>query len=462
MERATVSRKILRILAGCGAAAIVCSAAPACRAAAAAERPNFVIILADDMGYGDASCYGNRRFATPHIDRLAAEGARFTDFHSSGPVCSPTRAGLLTGRYQQRAGIDGVINADPKANRHHGLQLCEVTFAELLKRVGYATAVIGKWHLGYEPRYNPLHQGFDEFHGYVSGNIDYISHYDRMGVYDWWDGLRKTVEPGYSTHLITRHAIQFLEAHRNEPFCLYIAHEAVHSPWQGPNDPPVRGPEAAPGRAVRSAQIARAYREMLQEMDKGVGEVMAALKRLGLEKNTLVFFFSDNGATQQGSNSPFRGFKGSLWEGGHRVPAIARWPGRIKPGRIIDLPAISLDIAPTLIELAGASFSKDRPLDGRSLAPLLLKNRAQPERRLFWAFRNYRAMRQGQWKLLVPEAQRAGTAKLFDLSRDPGEKTDLAAKEPARVQAMLKALKQWEADVRSGATPQPARPSAGS
>jgi arylsulfatase A-like enzyme len=220
--------------------------------------PNIVLVLADDMGYGDASCYGNEAFRTPCLDALAAKGMRFLDFHSSGPVCSPTRAGLLTGRYQQRAGIPGVIYADPKQNRHHGLQVEEITFAELLQKAGYATAVCGKWHLGYQKQYNPVHHGFGRFRGYVSGNVDYISHYDRMEIYDWWDGLELVEEEGYSTHLITEHAVRFIEENRRRPFCLYVAHEAPHSPWQGPPDPPIRGPEAKPGGAVRGDEIKRA------------------------------------------------------------------------------------------------------------------------------------------------------------------------------------------------------------
>ena len=213
-------------------------------AAAETSKPNFIIIMADDMGYGDAGCYGGE-IPTPNLDRMAKEGMRFTDFHSSGNVCSPTRAGLMTGRYQQRAGIPGVINADPKVGaHHHGLHPeKEITFSKLLKQAGYATAICGKWHLGYTKNFNPVHHGFDRFNGFVSGNIDFHSHYDRMGVFDWWDGLELRKEEGYSTHLITKQALDFIEKSKDGPFCLYVAHEAVHAPWQGPNDPPERGPE---------------------------------------------------------------------------------------------------------------------------------------------------------------------------------------------------------------------------
>ncbi len=266
--------------------------------AANEQRPNFVIIMADDMGYGDAGCYGSKQLKTPHLDRLAANGMKFTDFHSSGNVCSPTRAGLLTGRYQYRAGIPGVINADPAIAAHHlGLESEETTFAEMLEAVGYRTGIFGKWHLGYSKKYNPTHQGFERFRGFVSGNIDYLSHYDRMETYDWWDGLEQIQEDGYSTHLITKHAIRFIEQHKDEPFCLYVAHEAVHSPWQGPNDPIQRGPNKGKPTRRRAGgdQKGRALSEMMTEMDKGVGQVVAKVKQLGLEEKTVLFFFSDNG-----------------------------------------------------------------------------------------------------------------------------------------------------------------------
>ncbi|MFP6737640.1 MAG: sulfatase-like hydrolase/transferase, partial [Planctomycetota bacterium] len=331
------------------------------------RKPNLVIIMADDLGYGELSCYGNTAYKTPHLDALAQAGIRFTDYHSNGAVCSPTRAALLTGRYQQRAGVDGVIYAGFNQNRNHGLHQSETTFAELLGGAGYKNGCFGKWHLGYEKKFNPVHHGFSRFRGYVSGNIDYQSHYDRVGVYDWWEGLEHTREKGYSTHLITRHAVKFIEEHKGRPFCLYVPHEAPHTPFQGPGDPAFR----VEGKVVpekRSAAFRkRAYREMVQEMDKGVGEIVAALKRLGLEKNTLVFFVSDNGAASFGNNGSLRGSKGQLWEGGHRVPAIASWPGRIAAGSSCDDLAIGMDIFPTLLELAGVNVPKKLHLDGRSL-----------------------------------------------------------------------------------------------
>ena len=407
-------------------------------------RTNLIIILADDMGYGDCSAYGGW-IKTPELERLAAEGLKFTDFHASGNVCSPTRAGLLTGRYQQRAGIANVILAGANSPTHSaGLQANEVTLPQLLKGAGYATGLVGKWHLGYYPQYNPTLHGFDLFRGYLSGNVDYQSHQDNQGRADWWAGPKLSPEAGYTTHLITRHAEEFIRAHRTEPFFLEVAQEAVHDPYQGPNDPPLRGPGRGARRPVKDA-----YREMMTEMDRSVGTILATLKETGLADHTLVLFFSDNGATPRGSNGPLHGFKGSNWEGGHREPAIAWWPGHIKPG-VTDQTAISLDVMPTFLELANVPLPRERPMDGVSLRSLLLDGKPLPPRQLFW---DGNAMRDGPWKLMV-----VGTDKpqLFDLTDDLAEAHDVAAQHPDRVAAMTAALARWKADVESHATTQPA------
>jgi len=391
-------------------------------------------------------------YQTPALDRLARQGMRFTDFHSSGTVCSPTRAGLLTGRYQQRAGIPGVINAAFDANRHHGLFPSEVTLPQRLKLKGYTCGVFGKWHLGYEKRYNPMHHGFDRFRGYVSGNIDYISHFDRMEVEDWWHDLELVPEEGYSTHLISKHAVRFIEENRNRPFCVYVAHEAPHSPYQGPNDPPVRGPNKQ--KPLPKSDIPRAYREMMEEMDRGVGQVVEAVDRLGLGQNTLVFFLSDNGGTPNGSNGPLHGFKSQVWEGGHRVPAVARWTGHIEAGSVCSQTTISLDLMPTMLELAGADVPTGHKLDGVSLASVLLHGEELGARNLFWDYNGKQAMRDGPWKLVVGE-KGAKKPALFHLDNDLGEKTDLATEQSQRVERMLVEFQAWHADVLSGATQQP-------
>jgi len=437
---------------GLGAAV---AASPATLRADAKRKPSFIIILADDMGYGDSSAYGGW-IKTPHLEALAATGLKFTDFHASGAVCSPTRAGFLTGRYQERAGIPGVINADPKTEVHwSGLHPSEVTFPRLLKKAGYTSAIFGKWHLGYTRNFNPMHHGFDRFRGYVSGNIDFASHYDRMGAYDWWEGLEHVKEEGYVTHLITKHAVKFIEENANRPFCLYVAHEAVHTPLQAPGDPPQRGPDRGKGKRIRR-EPKETYKLMMKAMDDGVGEIVAAVKKAGIAADTLIFFFSDNGATRLGSNAPLRGNKGSVWEGGHREPAIASWTGRIRPGTVTDQLAISLDLMPTMLDLAGATVPAGHKLDGVSLAALMLTGKPLGARKLFW---RGQAMRDGHWKLTVgARGAKTKAPQLYDLSKDIGETTDLAAQHPDRVKQMLAALEAWKQDVATGATRQPGRP----
>jgi len=440
-------RTFLRTLAGAAAGAALAG----CRRLRAADpapsrNPNLVVIMADDLGYGDIGCFGNEQIRTPTLDRLAAEGVRFTDFHSSGAVCSPTRAGLMTGRYQQRAHVPGVISV--ARYRGHGLASGEVTFAECLKKAGYATGIFGKWHLGYKTKFNPVRQGFDEFVGYVSGNVDYVSHVDQGGVADWWHGDQLHPEEGYTTHLITTYAVDFIERHKDGPFCLYVAHEAPHYPYQGPNDKAERTVGGTRRTQGRRKDKQAAYKEMVEAMDKGVGQVVAALDRAGLTRNTLVLFFSDNGACPTGSNGPLRGHKGQMWEGGHRVPAVAYWPGRIRPGRTWTETAMTLDVFPTLLALAGVAPPQGRTIDGTDLGPVLFDEKPLAPRTLFWAMAKQRAMRDGPWKLVRgTRGQKGNEVGLFHLGRDLGETNNLANAEPDRVRTMLAALKTWETEV---------------
>lgn len=400
--------------------------------------PNIILIMADDLGYGDLSCYGGA-IDTPHIDRLAKEGLRFTDFHSSGHVCSPTRAGLMTGRYQRRAGIPGVVYANPNQTSHFtGLPVSEVTFAELLRAKGYQTGLIGKWHLGYSRRFNPLHHGFSEFRGYVSGNVDYQSHRDGMDRFDWWNGLRLNHESGYVTRLITKHAVDFINRHHDRPFCLYVAHEAVHYPWQGPHDPPQRGPHKTDPADVDKD---RAFREMLIEMDDSVGAIRAAVEHHHMASRTVVLFFSDNGP-DHGSSGPLRGKKGTNWEGGHRVPCIAWWPDQIASGRQTDQLAITLDIMPTILELAKTELGATT-CDGRSLVDLLLDGATLGRRRLFW---NNKAVRDGPWKL-IRQGKGGPELGLYHLGNDLAERHNLADQHPDRVSELLRAMEAWYQDV---------------
>ncbi len=438
-------RRFIQTIGACGLAA----ANPAFGADRGGGRkkrsPNIIVIMADDLGYGDLSYYGSKRNRTPNLDALAAGGVRFTDFHSSCPVCSPTRAGLVTGRYQQRCGIPEVLTV--KRHRDQGLASTETTFAKAFKSAGYATGLFGKWHLGYRPQFNPVKHGFDEFRGYLSGNVDYISHIDQAGVYDWWHNTESVEEEGYTTHLITQHAVQFIEDHQTKPFCLYVAHEAPHYPYQGPDDPADRTVGGKFSTHGSRKDIVNAYRTMVEEMDLGVGQIVKKLRELHLEQETLIFFLSDNGATKAGSNGELRGYKGSLWEGGHRVPAFACWPGTIAPGRICHSPAISLDVFPTIASATDVGIPTSLKLDGADLMPELLADKGIPKRTLFWAFKTQKAVRKGSWKLVVTMKQNKDSIELFDLSKDLGEKNNLAEKRPQLVRTLLDELRDWEKDV---------------
>jgi len=416
---------------------------------AAEDKPNIVIILADDLGYGDLSCYDGW-IKTPHIDALAAGGLKFTDFHSSGAVCSPTRAGLMTGRYQQKVGIPGVVTA--KGHRDKGLTTKHFTIAELVKLAGYSTAMYGKWHLGYQPKFNPVYHGFDQFRGYVSGNIDFFSHIDQVGKSDWWNATEKVVEEGYVTHLITKHALNFMQANREKPFLLYLAHEAPHYPYQGPNDKAERTVDGKFETLGSRSDKKEAYREMVSELDNGVGAVVGTLKEFGLTENTFVFFFSDNGATKLGSNGKLHGFKGSVWEGGHRVPAIANWPGKIAAGKVTHETAICLDLLPTVAAITGAKIPNGHPLDGVDLSPVLFQGKNLPSRTLFWKHGNQRAARQGPWKLVVQGKSKKNKTvnnrpQLFHLGDDGSETKPLNTVNPDRLQVLRTALENWELEI---------------
>ncbi len=431
--------------------------------------------MADDMGYAGPSCFGNPHFKTPEIDRLAAEGMRLTDFHSSGTVCSPTRAGLLTGRYQQRAGIEAVIHPVADHPEHwKGLQLSETTFAEALKAAGYATGLIGKWHQGYPQNsedYHPQNHGFDEFIGYHSGNIDFVSHVGDHNRHDWWHGRQETREDGYTTDLITHHAVDFVRRHAKSgrPFCLYVAHEAIHNPVQVRGDPVRRTTEKWDRwkwqEVSREERVAK-YRGMTLPLDEGIGQLRATVNGLGIAENTFLLFFSDNGPSADfpSGSAELRGGKGTVYEGGHKVPAIAWWPGKIRPGSVSAVPLISIDVMPTLLGLAGAKMP-ERPLDGMDFSGVVLRGESLSERSLFWASlgnngARAEAMREGPWKLVVQHPRaRPGTfenetAELYRLSDDPLEERDLAGQHPERVAQMLARLKGWYEDTQRTATPQ--------
>lgn len=402
------------------------------------RRPNVIVIMADDLGYGDTSVYDGW-VKTPSLERMASEGLTFTDFHANSSVCSPTRAAFMTGRYQQRVGIVDVIvgNRDK-----HGLSPDQITIPRLMKKGGYETALFGKWHLGQQQSFNPLHHGFDRFVGYLIGAADYHNHRN-----SWYDGLEKKDQQGYTTHLITDNAVRFIEENKSQPFFLLVAHEAVHLPFQTPDDT-VENRKPVPKEEFWSRERIRPkYKIMLEEMDKGVGQILDTIVELDLAKETFVFFFSDNGAIGAGSNQPLRGGKFSHYEGGHRVPAIAWWPGNIKPASITDELTIGTDLLPTIMDLTKIDVPEDRPLDGTSLKRLLLHQEALPERPLFFGYEPKlgTAMRDGKWKMIVSKRG----VELFDLSRDLGETTNLSASHPERAKRMQKMIDQWKKNVGS-------------
>ncbi len=428
--------------------------------AAKAEPPNLVLIVADDLGWGDLGCYGSEINETPHLDALAAGGLRFTDFHSGGAMCSPTRASILTGRYPQAFGeiFDGALSGTTQ--RELGLPLGSVTIAEVLREQGYATGCFGKWHLGYEPDLFPTRQGFDVFRGLASGDGDYHTHIDRSGNPDWWSDEELAPEEGYTTELLTRHALTFIEANRDRPFFLYLPHLAIHFPWQGPDDPAQREAgkswhEDKWGIIPDPENVAPHVKAMIASLDASVGKIVAALRDHGLEKNTLVVFTSDNGGyltygkkfRNISSNGPWRGQKTEVYEGGHRVPTLFSWPGRIEAGVTNDL-AHTNDFFPTFARLAGADFDA-LPLDGIDLSLLLFEGTALPDRPLFWRTRTHAAMREGPWKLVATRNRKK--AELFHLGDNPGETTDLSTENPDRLQTMQTAWDQWNREMNQTA-----------
>lgn len=419
----------------------------------AQQRPNFVIIVADDMGYGDISVHGNDYIKTPNIDKMASDGMIFTDFHSNGAVSSPTRCALLTGRYQQRAGLENVLLVPKNGeNMNVGLQPGEVTFAKVLGDNGYKTALIGKWHLGYLEKYNPLNFGFQKFVGFKSGNVDYQSHRNRYGDVDWWDGLEMNNMPGYTTTLLTDLSEEYIKENKNTPFCLYIAHAAPHSPLQGPKELAVRTEQTPEGDKNSDRPNIDIYKDMVEELDVCVGRILTTLKKYKLEKNTLVVFMSDNGPVKRlgGSAGNYRGGKGDPWEGGHRVPGIFYMPGTIKAGSVCDQTAMTFDLFPTMLDMAKVSYDdSDKKLDGISMLPVF-KGEKIGNRSLFWGTgKKNIAVRNGKWKLVRLNHKDGNKFYLFDMSVDPYEKNDLSANNKNMVQKLNGEIVRWSKSVYS-------------
>ena len=414
-------------------------------------KPTIVLIMADDLGYGDISCYGNTSIHTPNLDSLAARGIRFTDFHSNGSVCSPTRAALMTGKYQHRTGVGGVITA--KNHRDVGLPLDEITIAEELKKYKYNCAMFGKWHLGYSKEYNPTLQGFDEFKGYVSGNVDYLAHIDQEGYPDWWMDSEIHNEQGYSTDLITEYGVDYIKRNRPEitdtPFFLYLPYETPHSPYQTRESEALRTLGTPGTRHVEADSIPSIYKEMVEIMDEGIGKIIEALKETGQYETSIIVFISDNGANKRGSNGPLRGFKGGAYEGGSRVPAIISYPDKIQQGVINDQVVLSMDLLPTLLDFIGEKPSATN-IDGISIKDNLLHQADLPQRDVFFMYKNKRFIRSGDWKLIGVEDETGIKTELYNVSNDLAEKNNVAADHPELLTDLMDKLERWTEDVTHG------------
>ena len=411
-------------------------------------RPNVVLIITDDMGWADLGSYGAPDVKTPNIDRLARQGVRFTDFYANAVLCSPTRAGLITGRYQQRYGVEMALSAPGEVPGERGLSAAPTSLPRLLKTAGYATALVGKWHLGFTPETSPGAHGFDWFWGLKGGYHDYWQHTDSRGALDLWENEEPARDSGYTTDLITSKAIGWIGRHAREPFFIDVAFNAPHWPYQRPDVPSVAGKNARPLGPADSATSTRAdYVSMVERIDRGVGEIVAALEQHGLTRNTLVIFTNDNGGEWLSNNAPLFNRKWTVWEGGIRVPAIMRWPGRIPAGRVTGQVGITMDLTATVLAATSSLVPADAHPEGVNLLPHVEGRAPVSERTLFWRTnvgnRTMKAVRQGDYKLVVD----ANQLLLFNVRRDPGERTDLAKSETPRVRTLRQLIGAWEADV---------------
>jgi arylsulfatase A-like enzyme len=428
----------------------------------AARRPNFIIFLTDDHGYHDLACQGAHDLKTPHLDALAASGARFTQWYANAPVCAPSRAALMTGRYPIRAGVP---------NNGLSLRSSETTMASLLKARDYATAMFGKWHLGSTDDTAPNPHGFDYFFGFHSGCVDYYSHRYYWGepravnFHDLHRNRTEVFEDGqYLTELITREVKNYLAGLKGKPFFLYVPYNGVHYPMHAPKKYVSRFPSLEPERQM--------YAAMLSAVDDSIGEIMNTVKTMGQLENTMVFFQADNGATREpraglnqqpakgGSNHPLRGFKFSLFDGGMHVPAIMSWPGVIPAGQVIHEVGMAMDILPTICKAAGAQLPADRTIDGRDVLPMAAAKAKSPHDAVFWASGGQLATRRGKWKLvmdgMIADGTPAGREKLkgedamflSDLEADPGETTNRRRDHPGLVDELATLAHRWLGDVK--------------
>lgn len=414
-------------------------------------KPNIIYIVSDDLGYADLGCYGGREAqfgaVSPNIDKLAAEGVKFTQGYANSPVCSPTRFALLTMRYQYhfRAGLEEPISTGSKGSTTLGIPPEIPTLPSLLKEAGYNTALIGKWHLGYPPTFGPLRSGYDEFFGIMAGGVDYFTHCSNKGDHDLYLGEDEHKEVGYLTDVLSNRAVDYInrmapDAKSGKPFLLSLHYTAPHWPWETRDDAHI-APEIAKKLFHLDGGNVESYRKMIHHMDEGIGWIMAALREQGLDGDTLVVFTSDNGGERFSDNWPLVGGKMDLTEGGIRVPWIARWPKQIPANSVSTQHCMSMDWSATMLELGGGKPHPDYPLDGVSLTKVLQDPDATFERPLFWRMnhRHQRALRLGDWKYLkVDDAE-----YLFNITIDARERANQAKREPGRLDEMRNQWLEW-------------------
>lgn len=409
-----------------------------------AQRPNIIYIMTDDMGYGDLSCYGQKNYTTPNLDKLASQGVRFVNAYAAAPVCTPTRVAFMTGRYPARTPV-GLLEPlrSPKLDSAYGLTKDIPSLPALMKESGYETALIGKWHLGFMPHQSPTKNGFDYFYGIISGGADYISYQGANGArtHDLYENDVKIYPKGYLTDLLTQKSVEVIKQKHDKPFFLTITFNAPHWPWQGPAD------EAYPDSLdFTEGGSPAVYAAMMKSLDDGIGKIMQALDDAQLTNHTIVIFTNDNGGERYSDNGGLSKSKMTLWEGGIRVPAFVRWPGKINAGTTTQQVAVTMDWTATILKAGGAKADKDFPLDGIDLMPILTGKKNSVDRTLYWrTFQRIKqeAIRDGKWKYLQDEKGEY----LFDLSTDQQEKNDLKLKEEKRFKKMKEMFGEWEKTV---------------
>jgi arylsulfatase A-like enzyme len=413
-------------------------------AAGRGDKPNVVVILADDLGYADLGFHGCKDIPTPHLDALAKAGVVCTNGYVTCPVCAPTRAGLLTGRYQQRLGFD-----DNSWSPKTGLSTEATTLADVLKAAGYATFAVGKWHLGQLPQFRPLVRGFTDHYGFLGGGRSFLPLKESQGVpfvpkdpdqVDLWRNQTRVGDPDYLTDAFGEEAAAYVRRHKADPFFIYLAFNAPHVPLQATEKYLRRFPNLTGAR--------RTYAAMVSALDDAVGRVSDALRTEGLDRNTLIFFLSDNGGhplANAARNDPLRAEKGTVYEGGIRVPFLVKWTGRLPAGATYAHPVVSLDIMATALAAAAAPPPKGAPLDGVDLVPHLRgEATSPPHETLYWRFINHWAVRHGQWKLTAPAG---GLEGLYDLSADVSESRDLSSANPEVVRRLKTLYAKWSSDL---------------